>query len=340
MQYTRPRALSSAPSGACYHRPGCRRSLVPPRAALMELASAANAEAMARREGKDLIGKKTGGVQPIQTVPVSLLARKPQLCSNVLRKMGCLSISEVLSDATAEKVLAFIVEENARAQVEVTRGDVPFDSRFGGVNCRGMIGMFGQRQDLFLPMSSPVVREAVTEALRNMKPMLDDLVGEEAMLHEISSLVAERGAPRQCIHADTIVLPCPQYPDVHMEPLYTFFIALQDVEDNMGHTQFLPYTHTPAAHELWNAAGRSDSLKDRFIPAQPAVQSKLKRGDAAVFDSRVLHCGCANDSEKRRVLMYFTLSRAQRWPLPNGLHGSNSVRVEDRWQWQVSALVK
>jgi hypothetical protein len=53
---------------------------------------------------------------------------------------------QVLSDATAERVLAFIVEENARSQAEVTQGAVPFDSRFGGVNCRGMIGMFGQRQ--------------------------------------------------------------------------------------------------------------------------------------------------------------------------------------------------
>jgi len=42
------------------------------------------------------------------------------------------------------------------------------------------------------------------------------------------------GSPRQCIHADTIYLPCPQYPDVHMEPLYTFFVALQDVTDEMG----------------------------------------------------------------------------------------------------------
>ena len=122
-------------------------------------------------------------------------------------------------------------------------------------------------------------------------------------------------------------------------PRYTFFVALQDVEDDMGHTQFLPYTHTPAAHELWNAAGRNDGLKDRFIAAQAAVHSRLRRGDAAAFDSRVLHCGCANDSDKLRVLMYVTISRAQRWPLPDGLHGSNSVREEDRWQWQLSTTL-
>ena len=61
----------------------------------MELAASINAEAAARREGKELIGKKTGGVQEMQSVPVSLLSRKPALCASVLRKMGCLGISEV-----------------------------------------------------------------------------------------------------------------------------------------------------------------------------------------------------------------------------------------------------
>jgi hypothetical protein len=304
---------------------------------VMETASAANAEALARREGRDLVGK-TGGVQPLQAVPCSLTQRKPDTVANVLAKMGCLGIEEVLSPATAATLLTFIVEENARSQADVLAERQPFDDRFGGVNCRGMSGPFGQRQDLFMPMDAPQVRTAVAEIVRNLSPFLRELVGGEAMLHEVSSLVAEPGSPRQCVHADTIVLPCPQYPDVSMEPLYTFFVALQDVEDDMGHTQFLPYTHTPTAHELWNAAGRSERLKERFIAAQPAVQSGLRTGDAAVFDSRVLHCGCANDSAKRRVLFYITLSAAQRWPLPDGLHGSNSVRREDRWRWRLPDL--
>ena len=28
-------------------------------------------------------------------------------------------------------------------------------------------------------------------------------------------------------------MPCPQYPDASMEPIYTIFIALQDVDDDM-----------------------------------------------------------------------------------------------------------
>ena len=304
----------------------------------METAAAANAEALARREGRELIGKTTGGVKALQAVPCSLTELKPEKCASVLSQMGCLGIQEVLSPATAARVLAFINEENARCQAEVLAGRAAFDDRFGGVNCRGMSGPFGQRQDLFLPMAAPPVREAVEELVRNLGPFLRALVGHEAMLHELSSLVAEPGSPRQCLHADTISLPCPQYPGVEMAPLYTFFMALQDVEDGMGHTQFLPYTHTPGAHELWNLGSKSERLKERFIAAQPAVSSALRTGDAAVFDSRVLHCGCANESQKRRVLLYITLSSAQRWPLPNGLHGSNSVRAADRWQWRLADL--
>jgi hypothetical protein len=103
--------------------------------------------------------------------------------------------------------------------------------------------------------------------------------------------------------------------------------------------QFLPYTHTPDAHLLWNAASKSGQLKERFISLQPAMQSALKTGDTAVFDSRVLHCGCANESQTPRALFYVTLSRDAEWPLPNGLHGSNSVRAEDLRRWKLPDLL-
>ena len=104
-------------------------------------------------------------------------------------------------------------------------------------------GLFGTRQDLYQPVDAEPVKAALSEFFERLRPLLEPLVGLDATLHEISSLVADPGAPRQCIHADTIVLPCPQYPDASMAPLYTFFMALQDVEDDMGHTLFLPATH-------------------------------------------------------------------------------------------------
>ena len=305
---------------------------------MLDAAAAANAEALARREGRELIGKARG-VGALTAVPASLLERKPAACASALASLGCLGVTEALSPATAAELLAFVAAENAARQRDVVDGRASFNDFFGGVNCRGMKGPFGQRQDLFLPLAAPVVRRAVRELATNLQPLLTELCGPNAALHELSSIVAEPGAPRQCVHADTIVLPCPQYPDAHMAPLYTFFVALQDVEDGMGHTQFLPHTHTPDAHLLWNAAAKSERLKDRFIAAQAAVQSSLKCGDVAAFDSRVLHCGCANDSQKRRVLFYITVSRDAVWPLPDGLHGSNSIRAEDLRRWTLPDLL-
>ena len=103
--------------------------------------------------------------------------------------------------------------------------------------------------------------------------------------------------------------------------------------------QFLPYTHTADAHLLWNASAKSAQLKERFISLQPAMQSALATGDAAIFDSRLLHCGCANDSQKTRAVFYVTFSQDRDWPLPGGLHGSNSIRAEDLRWWTLPDLL-
>lgn len=124
-----------------------------------------------------------------------------------------------------------------------------------------------------------------------------------------------------------------------MEPIYTVFIALQDIDDDMGHTQFLPSTHTPDVHLLWNSkAVQSDT--NRFISMHDVVQSKLKKGDVSIFDSSLLHCGMANKSNKRRVLFYFSVSKQQRWPLPQGKHGPNSIRQEDRYKYQIKDFIQ
>ena len=50
-----------------------------------------------------------------------------------------------------------------------------------------------------------------------MAPLLERTVTLEGAVHELSCLVADPGAPRQCIHADTSLLPkpCPTPKPVH-----------------------------------------------------------------------------------------------------------------------------
>ena len=172
---------------------------------LLDAAAAANAEALARREGRELVGKARG-VEALTAVPASLLERKPAACASALAGLGCLGVTEALSPATAATLLAFVGEENAARQADVVAGRAAFGTYFGGVNCRGMRGPFGQRQDLFLPLAAPVVRAAVRELATNLQPLLHELCGPDAALHELSCIVAEPGAPRQCVHADTSAL--------------------------------------------------------------------------------------------------------------------------------------
>jgi hypothetical protein len=82
------------------------------------------------------------------------------------------------------------------------------------------------------------------------------------------------------------------------------------------------------------------SSTNRVISFPGIQMSALKKGDVAIFDSRILHAGGASVSDQRRVLFYFTASASPTWPLPNGLHGSNSARADDRWQWRLSDVVK
>ena len=314
---------------------GCSRWRLP---ALLDDVAAVNAERLAQREEREL-GRSVGPIGPMTKVSAATAGSKAQAVGRLLELDGCLSVGGVLSDATCISLLRFINEENERSEDRCDDG-YPAELLFGGVNCRGDRNKkYGQRRDLFLPVSSPVVKAALSEALTNLRPLLSRVVGESAMLHEISSIISYPGSPRQCVHADTIVLPCPQYPNASMEPLYTFFVALQDVEEGMGHTQYVPKTHTAAAHQLWNQCEKSERNKIMFLNGQKAVESKLSRGDCAVFDSRVLHCGRENSSDKVRVLFYFTLSRQHDWPLPDGLHGSNSVRVEDRFRHTLDSLL-
>ena len=83
--------------------------------------------------------------------------------------------------------------------------------------------------------------------------------------------------------------------------LFTSFVALQDVTENMGPTRFLLQTNRPAAHRQFSAD------KTSFLNKAASRIALLQEGDAVVYDSRVLHCGTENNSDKPRVLLVLTL---------------------------------
>ena len=171
-------------------------------------------------------------------------------------------------------------------------------------------------------------------------------------------------------------MPRPWY---HPQVL-TAFVALQDIADDMGPTDFLPATHTSTCHEALNSEegdGRAlDLLLDTWpvrcccaAPMPPHVvvpvpkrsastrgqqcllllwrsialatwqvyRGVLGVGDVSLYDSRLLHAGGANISERRRVLFYCSfirasLARTSRGTLRDGLRGKRLALCDWR-EW-------
>ena len=251
-----------------------------------------NAERLGAME-KELIGQKLGKIEQLVKIPLKAVNAKPVGVKNLLLRDGVVCISKVLSSSSADSVFPLVKEIEEAAIVDVDAGEADINDRFGKVNNRR------KRADLFLPYDNALIQSALREAVTNLKPLLTilDDMEDNGVLHELSSIVSDGGSPRQCLHCDTPYLD-------GVKPLYTFFVALQDVDDDMGHTTFLPGTMTTEVHGIFNSG---EKQKNNLIAMSPAFRSNLKKGDVAIFDSRLLHCGGANESEdKRRILFYFT----------------------------------
>ena len=118
----------------------------------------------------------------------------------------------------------------------------------------------------------------------------------------------------QVVHADAVWSAAPL--------LLTAFVALQPVTREMGPTRFLPRTHsTPAPAATVRAADATQLPGPPNARAPPSRVALLDCGDAALYDGRLLHCGGANRSDRRRLLFYLTFRSADA--------GSDEPQVDD-----------
>jgi ectoine hydroxylase-related dioxygenase (phytanoyl-CoA dioxygenase family) len=139
---------------------------------------------------------------------------------------------------------------------------------------------------------------------------MEELISPEAVLYELSCLISDPGSQRQNVHPDNPVIE--QSNLSGNEPtLLTCFVALQDINLDMGPTVWIPKTHTKEVHEKFQneqpGYDGEDSPKDEILRNSPHKLGMLKKGSCAIFDSRLLHCGSANRSEDTpRALFYFS----------------------------------
>ena len=241
--------------------------------------------------------------------------------AQVLKTEGLVRMDGVLSEAVTDKLRDFVYDiRNA----EVTKGQT---ATGGDTDTTTLQPKFPtiRRWDVSIPLfeydNNNVATTTPTIAYQALQDILQSTaVGEtmrgflgtdQAPLYELSSYISDPGSSRQVMHADT---PC-FGPNDNQPILCTCFVALQEVRRDMGPTIWLPRTNTYRMHELFfgeeddddDETGGSTPRKDHLLQTQPSVLGLLPKGSCVLFDSRLLHCGTANQSvQDSRALFFFS----------------------------------
>jgi hypothetical protein len=214
--------------------------------------------------------------------------------AQTLKDEGVVRINHVLDPGLCDRVLAAINDALAAAPNSDALDDEDKDQSLPPSDGFGNVFSRHQRYDMYLrPVG--VYKEAL-HALLDRGSSLGGLIhqgllhGQAGVFHEFSSLISDPGSLSQPIHPDS-----PHAPDA---PMWTVFVALQDVTTTMGPTVFLSRTHTHSCHEQL----KSIDQKDALLASCQYHRGTLQKGDAAVMDSRTMHFGDANESDTRRVV--------------------------------------
>ena len=257
--------------------------------------------------------KKKPAAKKMSSASKSTLAKE-------LEKVGVVRINGGLLPETADALREFVDEERTRCTVDVDDGTRKSEERFAN------LVLLANRCDLLLPLHGPVIA-ALHELLGEgavLGDLLEEVVGSGGIFNEVACLISEPGSKQQPIHPDTPYTPTP--------PLYAAFVALQDVDVDMGPTVYLPGTHTKTEHTLFyggdlergrdTTGQRTNPIAEAYLASKPVKLGLLKKGDVALYNQQVLHCGSANDSDRTRRQFYVSV----RDPTIKGVAARPSIR--------------
>jgi len=128
-------------------------------------------------------------------------------------------------------------------------------------------------------------------------PIIEELLGKDCIVGACSVVLSFPGAPDQFTHRDTPSLFGDFNYDVHL-PTYALTVLMPLVDANLetGSTEVWPKTHLNPNFE---------KALQEVEPIHPVVP----RGSVMMTDSRVIHRGARNRSERIRPLVYNSYHR-------------------------------
>ena len=201
------------------------------------------------------------------------------------------------------------------------------------------------RWDMLLPLetytpSNEIICQALYEILIStnngcISSTIESILGKEAQLYELGTLISDPNSERQLLHADYNYAPDFQ---PNIPPALTCFVALQDITETMGPTTFILNSSTEEYHNeintgqytMYSSDGDNESTIDEttetttigksiLLETSTNKLSTLQNGDCSLYNPMTLHCGNANRSNSRRIIFYFSFKNPKfnekDWPL-------------------------
>eukprot|EP00529_Nitzschia_sp_RCC80_P021444 CAMPEP_0113494022 /NCGR_PEP_ID=MMETSP0014_2-20120614/28894_1 /TAXON_ID=2857 /ORGANISM="Nitzschia sp." /LENGTH=387 /DNA_ID=CAMNT_0000387905 /DNA_START=212 /DNA_END=1375 /DNA_ORIENTATION=- /assembly_acc=CAM_ASM_000159 len=229
--------------------------------------------------------------------------------AKIVARDGVLRIDNALSPDLADAVREHVLLQQKLAD-EVTAKDAHVSTEYYGVENRRK-----NRCDLLLSLAAPeqdtgegggtkqeseyVIPQALKELLGQdgtLRPIFEELVTLDGEFYEFAAVITDPGSDRQQVHPDL-----PFRPEA---PLYVVFLALQDVTESMGPTTFL------LGSQSYEERVKFDDLsqRDEQLATSNSRLALLRKGDAVLFDARLLHCGNANEEQNGATRAMFNFS--------------------------------
>lgn len=254
----------------------------------------------------------------------SPLERLAKAQAKVIHKEGVLRINNALSKDTADQLREYVLEQQKIA-AEITEKDLSLSKTFYGVEnqrknrCDLQLSLLkggytadsgydnidlsslNEKSSSQSSQSHPLadaLQELLGKDVGTLRYIYENLVTIIGEFYELASVITDPGSVRQQVH--------PDLPFKEIAPLYVIFLALQDVTEDMGPTTFLLRTHTQKENAKFNSGDKE--VKDEQLMKAKCRLATLKKGDAVLFDARILHCGNENDIDNGSTRALFNFS--------------------------------